>query len=221
VSDPAAALAAILRQRRPEAFATWLADASLAAGASFDRTAFELAFAGAGRRFGTDTIGGGITLTGASGRAWSIAGWGLDDAARALLVLGAVAVIPEAAQPGFVDDLYRAGASRERRALLRALALLPDPQRFLATALDACRTSTLPVFEAIACENPYPAECFPKPRFNQMALKAVFTGIAVDRILLLATRRSGELARMAADYAAERRAAGRPVPADLALLGAP
>ena len=85
----------------------------------------------------------------------------------------------------------------------------------LPIALDACRSSTQPVFEAIACENPYPAAYFPEASFNQMALKAVFTGVALARILGLASRRTPELARMAADYADERRAAGRPVPSDL------
>ena len=67
---------------------------------------------------------------------------------------------------------------RERQAVLRVLALLPEPARFLAIALDACRTSTQPVFEAIACENPYPAAYFPEASFNQMVLKAVFTEVA-------------------------------------------
>ncbi|MCC6763569.1 MAG: EboA domain-containing protein [Deltaproteobacteria bacterium] len=209
-----------MERRRPEAFATWLADASLGPGAPFDRGAFEIAFAGAGRRFGDDAVGAGTTVSSA-GRTWSITDWGLDEAARALLVLRGVAALPAAEHPGLVDGLYRAGALRERRAVLRVLALLPDPPRFCAIALDACRASAQPIFEAIACENPYPAACFTEPSFNQMALKAVFTGVAVARILDLETRRTADLARMAAAYADERRATGRPVPADLALLGAP
>ena len=71
---------------------------------------------------------------------------------------------------------------------------------------------------AIACENPFPAAYFPETSFNHMVLKAVFTEVALARILGLATRRSPELARMATDYASERTAAGRSVPADLALV---
>jgi hypothetical protein len=51
-----------------------------------------------------------------------------------------------------------------------------------------------------------------------MVLKAVFTGVAVGRIAGLDSRLDRDLARMAADYAQERRAAGRPVPPDLDLL---
>jgi len=51
-----------------------------------------------------------------------------------------------------------------------------------------------------------------------MVLKAAFNGVALTRILGLAERCNPELARMAADFAAERRAAGRPVPDDLSLV---
>jgi hypothetical protein len=77
-----------------------------------------------------------------------------------------------------------------------------------------------PVFEAIACENPFPALYFSEQSFNQMVLKAVFIEVAVERILGLTARITPELRRMAADYASERRAAGRSVPDDVGdLLG--
>jgi hypothetical protein len=60
--------------------------------------------------------------------------------------------------------------------------------------------------------------CFPEHNFNQLVLKAFFTGVAVARIEGLAARRSPELTRMALAYASERRAAGRSVPADLDLV---
>jgi hypothetical protein len=71
------------------------------------------------------------------------------------------------------------------------------------------------VFEAIACDNPYPARFFPDLNFNQLVLKAFFTGVAVQRIVGLADRRNAELVRMAQAYASERLAAGRTVPPDL------
>jgi hypothetical protein len=51
-----------------------------------------------------------------------------------------------------------------------------------------------------------------------MVLKAAFNGVALRRILGLMARKNAELARMAADFSAERRAAGRPVPDDLHLV---
>jgi hypothetical protein len=110
---------------------------------------------------------------------------------------------------------FRTGDNAERAALLHSLPLLPEPQRFLELAIDACRSHVQHVFEAIACENPYPARFFPEANFNQLVLKAFFTGVAVSRIEGLPGRRTAELARMAHAYASERRAAGRSVPADL------
>jgi hypothetical protein len=74
------------------------------------------------------------------------------------------------------------------------------------------------VFEAIACENAYPARHFPDQNFNKLVLKAFFTGVGVARIVGLGGRRTAELRRMAEDYASERRAAGRSVPPDLGLV---
>ena len=81
--------------------------------------------------------------------------------------------------------------------------------------MDACRSHIQPLFEAIACENPYPARHFPELNFNQMVLKVLFTGVALDRVVGLQARVTPELQRMAADYASERRAAGRSIPPDI------
>jgi hypothetical protein len=209
-----AALAALLSERRPDAIAS-LAQADTG---PFDPGAFDAAFAAAGRRFGRELVGGDATIADAAGRPWSIASWALDEAGRALLLLRAANILPEPEHLVWIERLYRTGALRERQAILKVLAALPGPERFLPVALDAGRASTQPLFEAIACENPYPARHFPEPAFNQMTLKAVFTDVPLRRILGLDGRRTHELARMAADYASERRAAGRSVPADLGLL---
>jgi hypothetical protein len=136
-----------------------------------------------------------------------------DDLWRMALLAGAT--------PELVHECFRAGDNEERRAVLRALPLLDGPERFLALAIDACRTNVVPIFEAIACENPFPARHFPELNFHQLVLKAVFLGVRLPRVLGLAARVTPELTRMAGDYAAERRAAGRSVPEDLALLGVP
>jgi hypothetical protein len=48
-----------------------------------------------------------------------------------------------------------------------------------------------------------------------MVLKAFFTGVPLARVVGLDDRLTPELARMAAGFASERRAAGRSVPADI------
>jgi hypothetical protein len=144
--------------------------------------------------------------------------WMRDDAARALLLI-------ERRNSGRTGDAFVAdalacfdqGDAREQQSWLRAIALWPEAKAFLPTAIDACRTNIIPVFEALACENPYPAAHFPDRNFNQMVLKAMFNSIELARILGLPSRRNAELSRMARDYAAERTAAGRTVPADIDL----
>jgi hypothetical protein len=126
-----------------------------------------------------------------------------------------LAAAPEGEQDDLLAECFRHGELREKRAVLRALSLLPRPDRFCALAIDACRSHVQPVFEAICCESRYPAACFPDLAFRQMVLKALFTGVALDRIHGLDARIDPELVRMAHDYASERRAAGRPVPADI------
>jgi hypothetical protein len=165
-----------------------------------DRLALLAAFSGAARKVGKEPCA-------VPGRGT----WGADEVARAaLLVRGAASVSPE--------ELYDRGDNRERQAVLRALPLLDDAERFLPLAIEACRTNVLTIFEAIACENDYPQRFFPEPNWNQMVLKAAFNGVALARIVGVGPRRNAELARMATDFAAERRAAGRPVPADLARI---
>jgi hypothetical protein len=159
----------------------------------------ELGFCDADR---ADLARAGITLP---------PGLTVDELGRIILLLA----LPEAEQEERASDCFRRGDPREQRAVLRALPLLPSPARFLALAASACRTHIVPVFEAICCESTYPAAFFPDVTFHQMILKALFVGVALDRVVGLGARSNPELHRMVHDYAAERRAAGRSVPSDI------
>lgn len=143
--------------------------------------------------------------------------WTADDTLRASLLLSLAEVTDPADFFVIAMECYERGDSREQQSWLKALPLLPDPERFVSVAIDATRTNILPQFEAIACDNPYPARYFPELHFNQLVLKSMFVGVALRRIVGLESRLNPELARMALDYAAERRAAGRSVPSDLPL----
>ena len=148
--------------------------------------------------------------------------WSREDAARALLLIAHR--FKGSTGDAFVSDAlecFDQGDAGEQQSWLRAIALWPEAKGFLATAIDACRTNIVPVFEALACENPYPSQHFPERNFNQVVLKAMFNSIALERIVGLESRLNPELSRMARDYAAERTAAGRSVPADIGLALAP
>jgi hypothetical protein len=141
--------------------------------------------------------------------------WTQTDTARALLLLGRAAALGAEACAAAATACYEQGDAAEQQSWLRAIALLPSPSQFTPLAIDACRTNIQPVFQAVACENPFPAAHFPERNFNQMILKALFNDVALSRIVGLRDRLNSELARMAGDYAAERRAAGRSVPGDI------
>ena len=184
----------------------------------FDRAGFAPAFSAVARRLGrtpiTETDAQRLSIP------WS-RNSGVDECARAALVLAALDSLRPAEHVVLVRDLIRRGEVRERQAVLRVLTALPDPARFVDIAVDACRTNVQSVFEAIACDNAYPARHFPVVAFNQMVLKALFVGAPVSRIVELGSRTTDELIRMVEAYASERRAAGRPIPDDVRLIRRP
>jgi hypothetical protein len=143
--------------------------------------------------------------------------WTLEDAAREIFLLARADVVPGQAFEEDARACYELGDAREQESWLRGAILLPGPERFLMLVIDACRTNILPLFEAVACENPFPSLYFPERNFNQVVMKALFNGVRLERIVGLGARSNAELTRMATDFAAERRAAGRPVPADIGL----
>jgi hypothetical protein len=199
--------------RAPDA-AAWLAGELAGAG---ELGRFATAFAAAGRRLGRAAIteADAAAICGA-GLRWPVTG--LDECGRAALVLTAIAAMPDERHLMFIRDLLRRGEIRERQAVLRVLAALPAPARFVELAIDACRTNIETVFSAIACDNDYPARHFPAPAFDHMVLKALFIGAPLARIAGLAARTTAELVRMVDAYVSERRAAGRPIPADVDLI---
>ena len=88
--------------------------------------------------------------------------WTLDDLVRATILLEAARVEDDAlAWIATASACYENGDAREQQSWLRAISLLPLAERFAAFAIDACRSHIQPTFEAIACENPYPATYFP------------------------------------------------------------
>jgi len=225
-------LAGQLAERATPDAADWLR-AQLAAGAA-GRNAFLTAFSSAGRRLGTaavDLDGSAAGLT--ASESFALSGRGLDELGRIALLVAELGRIP-GEQPGraaLVRELFDHGSVREKQAVLRALALLanlPAPaaevgwlEELIAIGVDACRSSVQGVFDAIACENLFPAERFSEAEFNQLVLKALFIATPCARIAGLDRRIGPELIRMVQGYASERRAAGRAVPADIELITGP
>lgn len=177
---------------------------------------FRALFASVPRRLGRAAqleLGANVAALPAARPHWTIA-----DGARLWLILRGLPALPESEQPRWVLGLFEAGEIGEQVSLLRTLAALPVPARFVETGEQACRHNSLDVFEAIVSHNAFLAAYFPPLSFNQAVMKAIFLGVPIARIEGLEPRTTPELARMAASYVSERLAAGRAVPPDAAHL---
>jgi hypothetical protein len=214
MTDTVLRLLALLRGRVPPAGLDWLERATSSAAqipGDGRRTTLLNDFAAAPRRLGKQPVALSDDERMALLETPVCAGATVDELGRTALL----AAVPVGEQVELAAECFRHGEIREKRAVLRALSLLPRPDRFCSLAIDACRSHVQPVFEAICCESRYPAAWFPDLAFRQMVLKALFVEVALDRVHGLRARIDPELVRMARDYASERSAAGRPVPADI------
>lgn len=110
-----------------------------------------------------------------------------------------------------VERLFLAAEMNEQVALYGSLPLLAFPESFTPRCAEGVRTNIGDVFEAVALDNPYPAEYLEEGSWNQLVLKAFFMDVPVNRIQGLDQRANPKLAHMLSDYAHERWAAGRPV----------
>ncbi|MDQ6733733.1 MAG: EboA domain-containing protein [Nitrospirota bacterium] len=178
---------------------------------------FRESFAGASRRFGRTPLhlsDHDVSELNRFGVTWRLTAT-RDELGRIAMLIAAAAEAPQAMFQSVLQRCYDEGDARERHSILRALPLLPGAKRFLILAFEACRSHLQPLFEAIACDNPYPSVYFPDRPMSHMVLKALSLGTALDRIVGLERRMTPDLARMAAAYVSEQRAAGRSIPADV------
>ena len=138
-------------------------------------------------------------------------GWSADEAARALLL----AALPADQVTGHVARLYRYGDANEKRAVLKALELLPVGDAAVPLLHDALRTNDTRLVSAAV--GPYAAH-LDAATWRQAVLKCVFMGIPLVDVAQLDERADGELHVMLAGLAAERAAAGRELAADATRL---
>ncbi|MFF7050378.1 EboA domain-containing protein [Streptomyces griseorubiginosus] len=131
------------------------------------------------------------------------------DAVRVLILHAA------RADTDALTRVYAQGTAAERRAVLRALPHLVSGPQALPLVEDALRTNDTRLLAAAV--GPYAARHLAAHQWRHAVLKCLFTGVPVAEVAELdrRARADAELARMLGDYAAERTAAGRPVPQDL------
>jgi hypothetical protein len=114
-----------------------------------------------------------------------------------------------------IENLFLAAEVNELVALYGALPLFAYPQKWVDRCAEGIRSNIGLVLETIICDNPYPSEYLSEAAWNQLVLKAFFTEKDIDRITGLDKRANKPLADTLCDFAHERWAASRTVPAQL------
>lgn len=147
----------------------------------------------------------------------SVKDWAMDRLARVWWLLQLPAD-DETTYVGTITQLFKAGELNELVALYSALPVLAFPEAWQFQATEGIRNNIADVQSAIMLHNPYPADYFEEAAWNQMILKAFFTDKDVTQIIGLDERKNARLAQTLADYAAERRAAGRSLPLNIERL---
>ncbi|GAB3889961.1 EboA domain-containing protein [Spirosoma agri] len=148
---------------------------------------------------------------------FTVEGWTVDRLARVWWLLQ-FPVEDEAAYVKTISRLFKAGELNELVALYSALPVLAFPEAWRFQATEGIRNNIADVQSAIMLHNPYPADYFDESAWNQLVLKAFFTDKDVTQITGLYERKNAQLAHTLADYAAERRAAGRSLPSAIETL---
>jgi len=209
---PADCLRTWLAQRLPAGPSKWLDDQCAKVVAGNVQTLF-LAFGLVPRKTGKADLALTSTELAQAAEArpgWYPRDWSVDQAARTLLLLQLPA--PDAAAyVGTLDQMFAAGEVGELVALYQALPLLPHPAAHVWRARECVRTNMKAVFTALAHHNPYPSEQLDEASWNQLILKCLFVGVALDPVVGIDERSNAILTRMLTDYAHERWAAKRMV----------
>ena len=144
---------------------------------------------------------------------WDPSDWSVDQAARIYLLLRSWRE-PSAFFERF-EKLFDTAEVGELVAYYRGLALYPEPERFVARAMEGLRSNMKPVFEAVAHGNPFAPEQLDERAWNHMVLKALFIGSKLYPIQRLDERSNPALTRTLCQYAHERWSAGRSISVEL------
>jgi hypothetical protein len=141
---------------------------------------------------------------------FSVDGWSIDRLGRAFLLLNLDAVNKDEYFRK-IENLFLAAEMGELVALYSALPLLAYPEIWVKRCSEGVRSNIGNVMEAVMYHNPYPAQNLDQNAWNQMVLRAFFTGKDVGKIIGIDSRANKELAYIISDYIHERWAAKREV----------
>lgn len=145
---------------------------------------------------------------------WDPGRWSTDQLVRTLFVLSYPATDLEA-YIKTLDQMFSTGEVGEQVALYQALPLLPNQPAHVLRAAEGIRNNIKAVFCAVAQNNPFPSEQFSDDQWNQLILKCLFIDLSLRSVVGVDERANAKLMSMLVDFAHERRAAHRSIPAEL------
>ncbi|PJJ83190.1 EboA domain-containing protein [Mucilaginibacter auburnensis] len=141
---------------------------------------------------------------------FSLNGWSIDMLSRAWVLLSLDAT-DKNEYFRKLEQLFLAAEVNELFSLYSSLPLLAYPDMWAKRCAEGIRSNIGNVLEAIMYQNPYPQKYLDQSAWNQLVLKAFFTGKDVGKIQGIDARANKELAYVISDYMHERRAAGRDI----------
>lgn len=140
---------------------------------------------------------------------FSLNGWTTDRLARVWL-LAALDPTNKTSYIKRIQNLFPQAEMNEQVALYSALPFFSYPDDWKLQCAAGIRSNIDDVLTAIMYHNPYPAAYLNEPAWNQMIMKAFFTGKNINNITGVDGRANEKLAHMLFDYVEERWAAHRP-----------
>ena len=140
--------------------------------------------------------------------------WTLDRLVRVYFLL-LIEQLSHASSTSQIEILFDTAEINESIDLFSALPLFSQPENWMHRATQAVRSNIGDVFNSFTFANPYPAAYFTELAWNQMVLKCIFNDKPIHLIQGIDERANENLANMLSDFAHERWAAGRSVPAQV------
>ena len=145
---------------------------------------------------------------------WNPERWSLLDVMRVGLIVSRSDLEQDSAVLA-ICGLAKFADVGELCGLYRSMCFLPRAADYSWQAGEGCRSNMNEVFEAIACDNPFPFTNFEDVAWRALAVKAIFVGAPLWRVWGIDQRGSEDLAHVALDLADERRSARRAVQPEL------
>jgi hypothetical protein len=150
---------------------------------------------------------------------WRIDRWSLTQTARTYLLLSFAEKYPERFNET-LDKIIGAADMFELIAIYQAMSLFPNPDRYSLHATNGIRSNMISVFDAIALNNPYPADYFNDLAWKQVVLKTLFVDSRIEQVIGIKRRAHQDLGTALCNTVEERFAAHRPIKLEMwSILG--